>query len=451
MSSNILLADIQKAFLQIAIKEEDRDAFRFLFELNGKEEHFRFARVPFGVEASPFLLGATLDYHYDQQSPEYERTVTALRENTYVDNIMQTGGDIDELEKFKRETELIFESAKFPIHKWESNVVTLEDENMQNPSKILGHVWNKQEDTLEIQVPAVPENEPVTKRSILSQLGKVYDPLGIISPTMAEGKHIYREACEEKKGWNSEVSPSLKKQWLKWNKQLKNVKVPRSLTGGSEDVKAIELHVFADASNLACSAVTIAVVEQTSGTVKGLLTSKSRISKRNTSIPRLELVGAHMAANMAKNLYNALLHQPIKTIVIWLDSMVVLYWLTNPGRPWKVFVSNRIKKIIETTSDLGIIWKYCPSSKNLADLGSRGAPVERLKYGNWFNGPDWLLEKEQWPEQPNLTVSKAVDHISAETKNIEDVRDKDAERKGKAKEYADAKRNAVESDSVVGD
>ena len=46
-----------------------------------------------------------------------------------------------------------------------------------------------------------------------------------------------------------------------------------------------------------------------------------------------------------------------------------------------MFVSNRIKKIIETTSDLGIIWKYCPSSKNLADHGSRGASVERLKYG----------------------------------------------------------------------
>ena len=55
---------------------------------------------------------------------------------------------------------------------------------MPNPSKILGHVWDKREDTLEIQVPAVPETEPVTKRSISSQLGKVYDPLGIISPTM---------------------------------------------------------------------------------------------------------------------------------------------------------------------------------------------------------------------------------------------------------------------------
>ena len=202
MASNLLLADIQKAFLQIAVKEEDRDAFRFLFDRNGKEEQYRFSRVPFGVEASPFLLGATLGYHYDQQLPELEDTVIALKENTYVDNIMQTSSEIDKLKKFKSESQVILASANFPIHKWESNIESLEDKDMPNPSKILGHVWDKREDTLEIQVPAAPESEQVTKRSILSQLGKVYDPLGLISPTMAEGKHIYREACEEKKGWN---------------------------------------------------------------------------------------------------------------------------------------------------------------------------------------------------------------------------------------------------------
>jgi hypothetical protein len=135
MSSNLLLADIQKAFLQISIKEEDRDAFRFLFERDKKEEHFRFTRVPFGVEASPFLLGATLEYHYDQQSPKLEETVTALRENTYVDNIMKAGGNIGELKKFKKESEIVLEGAKLPIHKWESNIADLEDENMPNPRK----------------------------------------------------------------------------------------------------------------------------------------------------------------------------------------------------------------------------------------------------------------------------------------------------------------------------
>ena len=425
MSSNILLADLEKAFLQVSINDSDRDAFRFLFERNGKEEHYRFTRVPFGVEASPFLLCTTLRYHYDQQPPEFESTVTALRENTYVDNIMQAGGQMADLEKFKRESKVIFDSAKFPIHKWESNIRLLEDNNMKNPSVIFGHVWDKKQNTLEIQAPEMPLNEPATKRSILRQLGRVYDPLGILSPTMAEGKHIYREACEEKKGWDSEVSSSLKEQWIKWNKQLKNVKVPRSLVGNTSEVKAIELHLFADASNLACSAVTIAVIEQSTDTVKGLLISKSRISKKNTLIPRLELVAAHMAANMAKNIHNALHRLPIKSMVIWVDSMVVLYWLTNPAKQWKAFVANRVKKIIETTSNLPNTWKYCPSSKNLADLGSRGANLAKLEQGNWFVGPEWLIKKELWPGQPILTqtsdVKKECKPVKEETLFTQDL------------------------------
>ena len=68
-------------------------------------------------------------------------------------------------------------------------------------------------------------------------------------------------------------------------------------------VNVFHLHVFADASNIACSAATIAVVEGDTGVVRGLLTSKSRISKQNTSIPRLELVSGQIAANMVRNLH----------------------------------------------------------------------------------------------------------------------------------------------------
>lgn len=62
--------------------------------------------------------------------------------------------------------------------------------------------------------------------------------------------------------------------------------------------KSTRLHIYADASNLACSCVTIVVINHGSGMVKGLLAS--RISKRNTWITRLELASAHIAANMAK-------------------------------------------------------------------------------------------------------------------------------------------------------
>ena len=68
MSPYLLLGDIQKAFLQISVNSEDRDAFRFMFNLLGKEDHLRFTRIPLGAEASPFILGAKLQYHYDQQA-----------------------------------------------------------------------------------------------------------------------------------------------------------------------------------------------------------------------------------------------------------------------------------------------------------------------------------------------------------------------------------------------
>ena len=98
MSTNLLLADIQKVLLQIGVKEENRDAFRFLFNINDKERHLTFAWVLVAAEASPFLLGPTLQYHFDQQESEFEDIATALKENTYVNNLMKTGEELEDLE-----------------------------------------------------------------------------------------------------------------------------------------------------------------------------------------------------------------------------------------------------------------------------------------------------------------------------------------------------------------
>ncbi|XP_068680736.1 uncharacterized protein [Montipora foliosa] len=306
MSTNLLLGDIEKALLQIGVEGEDRDAFRFLFSVKGEGRHLRFMRVHFGVEGSPFVLGATLQNHLQQQGTEFEDTVRALNENTYVDNLMQMGGDQEQVVKFKKESTEILENAKFPVHKWKSNVGSLESENTANPSKILGHTWHKEDDTLEFPAKPSAEDQPVTKRTILSYLGAIYDLLGIVSPTMAQGKHIYRQPCDEKKEWNAEVSSQLRDEWFKWTKQLKTVEIPRSVATLIGKIMGVHLHLFADTSNLACCAAAVAVVEQQGGMSKGLLTSKSRISKRNTSRARLELVSGHMAANMARNLHGTL-------------------------------------------------------------------------------------------------------------------------------------------------
>eukprot|EP00795_Rhopilema_esculentum_P008405 gene8405-biopygen9466 len=287
MTPYLLLGDIQKAFLQIGIKSEDRDAFRFLFTLSGKEEHLRFLRVPFGGEASPFMLGGTLQHHYEEfTNTELASTLEMLRENTYVDNLMCTGMSIEELQRFKGEASEILEDAKFQIHKWESNIESLESENMENPSKILGHVWNKEEDTLMIPINK-GEEDKVSKNTVLSQLARIYDPLGIISPTLVEGKRIFREACDENRGGDAEVSEPLMKDYLRWMRQLRELKIPRTLVREIRAVDAVNLHIFADASEKACCAVTIAVVEQGS--------SKSTEASRIAHILVDEILARHGA------------------------------------------------------------------------------------------------------------------------------------------------------------
>ena len=55
-----LIADIEKAFLQVGLQEQDRDVTRFLWikdtktkEINNNIETYRFTRIPFGIIPSP--------------------------------------------------------------------------------------------------------------------------------------------------------------------------------------------------------------------------------------------------------------------------------------------------------------------------------------------------------------------------------------------------------------
>ena len=72
-------------------------------------------------------------------------------------------------------------------------------------------------------------------------------------------------------------------------------------------------------------AVAYAVVFQRNGTQQNIIASKSLLAKQKLSIPRLELVAAHMAANLADNIKTALTKLNTRNIFGWTDSTVVLH------------------------------------------------------------------------------------------------------------------------------
>ena len=276
------------------------------------------------------------------------------------------------------------------MHKWNSNVPSLESKSAEgkqeltyakqilsqdsNEIKIFGPCWNKENDNISVVKPIAKEKRP-TKRNILSELASVYDPIGLISPSHLIGKILYREVCELKIPWDEVVPLPIKQKWDKWKLDIETkVEIPRSIPLKQESVAMVGLHVFTDASVLGCCAAAYVVVYQPSSVNQGLIASKSRLSKRDMTIPRLELIAAYMATNLAANIKEALPSQNISSVTCWTDSTVVLQWLKDKRR-YKVFAANRVSKILERES---IAWNYVPTKQNPADIGSRGSPVRKL-------------------------------------------------------------------------
>lgn len=89
---NIILCDVEKAFLQIVLQTNVRNVVCFLWLKNidkpvTKEniKIYRFTRVLFGVIASPFLLSATIRHHLKIKGNQLAKEI---KDNIYVDNII---------------------------------------------------------------------------------------------------------------------------------------------------------------------------------------------------------------------------------------------------------------------------------------------------------------------------------------------------------------------------
>ncbi|XP_071036519.1 uncharacterized protein [Parasteatoda tepidariorum] len=93
------IADIQKAFLQISISPEDRDALRFQKTRkfpNTKFEIYRMTRVMFGATSSPFLLAATIRHHLKKFRNIYPMTTKLLNSCMHVDDVVYSTNSVEE-------------------------------------------------------------------------------------------------------------------------------------------------------------------------------------------------------------------------------------------------------------------------------------------------------------------------------------------------------------------
>ncbi|XP_015126395.1 uncharacterized protein LOC107047972 [Diachasma alloeum] len=274
-------------FRQIKVHEDDWDYQRNLWydEADNLME-FQLTTVTYGTTSAPWLSLRVCEQLVKDEGHKYPKAVAAMTRGKFVDDIYDGADTEEELEK---------------------------------------------KDTLQITVKAASK-KAITKRIILSEIAEIYDPISIVAPVIARAKIIMQEVWKRNVNWDDRLSDDTILIWQTFREELEHlskINIPRWLHLRTED--QVEIHGFADASNLAMGAVIyLRVTSPTSPLIVTLVAAKTKVAPlKKITIPRLELGAALILAELTTKVQKLLDLEHINP-TLWSDSSVALTWIKAP-------------------------------------------------------------------------------------------------------------------------
>ncbi|XP_033117958.1 uncharacterized protein LOC117117682 [Anneissia japonica] len=308
-----LTADIESIFLQVIVKEQDRDSLRFYWRpVDGQPiKTFRMTRHLFGATCSPACANTTLRRTLEDHGMKYcVEARQAMKENFYVDDCLASAPDQMKAVRMIKDLSNLCLDGGFHLTKWLSNdkevlntvpeaerapeLKSLDLNNDDLPTgRTLGVQWSPQLDTLSFNIAAAERN--YTRRGILSITSSVFDPLGLVAPFILPAKMLLQDLCRQGLGWDELIDDFSMQRWRIWLEELKRLKewsMPRCYKSNlSSNIISIQLHVFSDASEKGYGMCAYLKQEAQDGTIQvSLVLARSRVAPlKYVSIPRMEL------------------------------------------------------------------------------------------------------------------------------------------------------------------
>ena len=125
-----------------------------------------------------------------------------------------------------------------------------------------------------------PENVHITtRRAISSNMGKIFDPIGLLTPVTLQCKILFQMTWKHEIGWDDDNGATITDQFTDWMiglHHLSELRIPRFVANFA--IEKIQFHSFCDASGKAYGAAIYARSLGASQTKSTLLCSKSRLA-----------------------------------------------------------------------------------------------------------------------------------------------------------------------------
>ncbi|XP_011858427.1 PREDICTED: uncharacterized protein LOC105555984 [Vollenhovia emeryi] len=415
----VCMADIAKMFQQILVHPDDVDFQRILWRPPESLliRLYRLLTVTYGQKPSPFLAQRSLLQLARDEGKDFPEAVSIIEESTYVDDIIFGADYLPSLLDKRKQLVGLMNRGCFPLRKWAANSAELlmdipEDQrgssdypiNRDDTLKVLGLSWSPRDDSFRFVISPYAVTAH-TKRSVLSFIAKLYDPLGWASPIVIAAKMLMQELWLRKIDWDSPVPDDLLPQWINYFSDLPNISeicIPR-WTGMRQDKLAVELHGFADASIGAYAAV-------------NLIAAKTKVAPLKTvSVPRLELNAVVLLTRLLEWVRDStrLNRAPLFG---WTESQIALAWIQQHPSKWNAYVANRVSEV--QTRLPSVRWQHVRSHDNPADCASRGSTASDLVHHQlWWSGPPWLKNSPaSWPILPMPDAVDILQTVSSEAR-----------------------------------
>lgn len=432
----VVCSDIQKMYLNVKIPPCDRGALRVLWWPNGdfskQPVEYRATVHIYGAKSSGFVANYCVkklaqssqcpvsevlmqDFYVDDQLSSFQTEEEAIYMAQSLQEVLKQGGF--RLTKFVSNSLSIMKAVPDCDHAESVDLVLGKNEYEHS---VLGLQWLVQADQFcfSCQLPDI--GSIPSRRLFLSVIAHVYDPLGIVSPAVLQGKIVMQQ--KSSLGWD-ETDDVLKEQWFVFHDlltQVSNFCVARCLHSSSFDKSVhISLHGFADASKDGyAAAVYVRQVDSKGEICVSFLQGKSRVAPKfkghvpQATIPKLELNSAALMAKLLRKVECGL-GLPVDDVYFWSDSQAVLMCINATDQRFPLYWSNRIAIILGNSSP--VQWRYVPSRYNPADVGSRGVRPKKFEedMSFWTKGPSFLQDApDEWPSMMKIPAMKEVLMVS---------------------------------------
>ncbi|XP_071579938.1 uncharacterized protein [Temnothorax nylanderi] len=407
----VMVTDIAKMYRQILVHPDDRDLQRILWRKDRAEavQEYRLNTVTYGLSCAPYLAIRTLHQLAADEGHRFPLGAAVLEHDTYVDDIFAGDDSKEGARGLRNQLIEICTAGGFPLSKWAANdedlLRDIPEDRRQSRSlrewesdvghSTLGIQWRPCLDAFAFKVRPCGEGN-ITKRIVLSETARLFDPLGWLAPVVVRAKILIQSLWLQRIEWDQPLCPEDHRARQLFRRELpllEKLRVPRWLNTGGENLR-MEIHGFADASERAIAAVAYLKVTNDCESKISLLQAKTRVAPlRQVSLPRLELCAAALLVKIIEDVEITLdLSGAQKHL--WSDSKVALAWIQGHPSKWKTYVANRVAEIQRALPDA--IWHHIPSEENPADCASRGlSPSELLQHHLWWQGPIWLQSRDK--------------------------------------------------------